>query len=273
MTLVDLDSGRVSRFPSVARTTSGAEFPIVFRDRVVYTVYEFTARPPAPSVWSQALDATEPTLAADRASILTLSAAPNRLWIQLVDGATDEGYRVAEIDLDGRRVTTLTVPAGLAVVGASMDGLWLFGSGVVFAMTRAGAIRPMATGTFIDSNATGVLYDDCAVAGPCTLRYVNLQSSTSIVGPSATLHPAGGGEHVESVLSPDGRWLLLRDGLLDRRSNTRHDHGYDVRGWQWSADGEWLFLSSNLDAVAWNLRDMRRVELGVDDRLTGVISP
>jgi hypothetical protein len=273
MTMIELESRQVSRFPSGVRVTGGAEFPIVFRDRVLYTSYEMTARPVTPSVLSQAFDTTPPSLVADRATIVAVSAAPNRLWVRLVDEATDQGYRVAEIELDGRRVSTLTVPAGLAVVGASTDGLWLFGSGVVFALTRSGAIRPIATGTYVDSNAMGVLYDDCAVAGPCTLRYVNSLSSTSMVGSSETLRPAGGREHVDSVLSPDGRWLLLDNGLLDRRSNTRHDHDYDLRGWQWSADGEWLFLSSNLDAVAWNLRDMRRVELGVDDRLTGVISP
>ena len=270
MATLDLENGQLSKYPSSARTVGDADSPVVFRDRVLYTSYVVTGNARRPTVWSQAYADAPPVKVVDRATIVTESATPNRLWIRLVDETTDDGYPVAEIDLDGRRVTTLTVPAGLRVVGASTDGLWLFGSGVVFAITRAGAVRPIATGSVRASAFAGVLYDDCATAGPCSLRYVNWQSMTSLVGPSAELQLAD--TSIDPVLSPDGRWLLLADRLLDRRSNTPHAHPYELLGWRWSADGEWLFLSTRGDAVAWNLRDQRRVGLGFHEQLAGVIA-
>jgi hypothetical protein len=74
------------------------------------------------------------------------------------------------------------------------------------------------------------------------------------------------------MLSPDGRWLLLADSLLDRRSNQRHPHSYGVFGWRWSPDGEWLFLSTAAEGVAWNLRDLQRVGVGFREPLAGVVA-
>jgi hypothetical protein len=45
-----------------------------------------------------------------------------------------------------------------------------------------------------------------------------------------------------------------------------------VFGWRWSPDGEWLFLSTAGDGVAWNLRDMQRTALGFHEALTGVVA-
>jgi hypothetical protein len=269
MTLVDLDSGERLTYPVVERSAGGTESPIVLADRVVYTSYDFSTSPSTPSVWSQALGADRPVRLFVGAATIAASTRAGHVWIQSQTSALDT-YEAIEIDLSGRAVTRLTIPAGLRVAGASADGLWLAGSGRVFAINRAGVVREVASGSLIDTSADAVVFEDCPLAGPCSAR-VATATKRSLVGPASAVRVAGYGP-TDSMLSPDGRWLLTVEALIDRTTSSAKSHSFKLRSWSWSADGEWLFVSAeNTDAVAWNLRDLRQVSLGVLGPLTGVV--
>jgi hypothetical protein len=199
------------------------------------------------------------------------------VWVALELDRPRTEYRVAEMDGAGRLSSIMTIPDGLRVVGASATGLWLEGSGRIYALARNGGLLPIAVGTTIDSSIGGLLYDDCAIAGPCTMRLARSNGSPPLgVGPTAELHVASAINRSDSALSPNGRWVLLSDGLLDRVTGGRVSHDFILWTWRWSSDGEWVFLwAANEDAIAWHLADARQVPLGDFDHLaalTGVVS-
>jgi hypothetical protein len=270
MTLIDLDTGERSTYPSPERTAGGAESPIAFGDRVLYTSYDLSPSGQTPSVWSQTLGADRPVRLVERAVVVVASTRPGHVWIQPRMAAV-ENYEAVEIDLTGHTVTTLTIAAGLRVAGASANGLWLVGSGRILEIDRSGVVREIAEGALIDTSPDAVLYHDCPLAGPCTVRAANATREWHI-GSSATLDRASTHDGSDSMMSPDGRWLLTARALFDRTTSSSVAHSFELRSWRWSADGEWLFVSSaNTDSIAWNLRDLRQVSLGVLGLLSGVV--
>jgi hypothetical protein len=158
----------------------------------------------------------------------------------------------------------------------SSAGLWLSGSGRIFAITREGVLQQIAVGTVIDASIAGVLYDDCAIAGPCTLRIASTAApfvQASRVGPSAEVHIARSNLRSDSALSPNGRWLLLADGAIDRRTSGQISHDFVLQSWRWSPDSEWLFAwTANMGTMAWNLGDGRQIRLG-NIVLSGIVAP
>jgi hypothetical protein len=151
--------------------------------------------------------------------------------------------------------------------------LWLTGSGRIFALARNGTLQAVAVGSAIDASVSELLFDDCAIAGPCTLRAVSPNAAPTRFGPSAELRAATTPDRTDSALSPNGRWLLLADGLLDRRTGAQVSHAFNLRAWLWSPDGEWLFVSTTGGAtVAWNLIDRRQIPLGDIGELSGVVA-
>ena len=158
-------------------------------------------------------------------------------------------------------------------MGASSAGLWLSGSGRIYSLSRSGGLLAVAVGTVVDASLSDVLYDDCAIAGPCTLRAAGPTATQARIGPSAEIRIPVTNDRSDSALSPDGRWLLLEDGLLDRRTGARVAHSFVLRSWRWSPDGRWLFVfPANSDSVAVNLADGRNVHLGHIGVLAGVVT-
>lgn len=232
------------------------EAPIVVGDRVVYTT-----NAPAAAVWTQRLRDPSATRLLDRASVIAKSSSAGLFWVVLHEESTLEHYRVAEIDVEGRRTTTLTVPAGLVVAGVHSTGLWLTGNGRIFSMTRAGTVQQIAVGTLVDASLGGVIFDDCAIAGPCSLQLARNTSSRSRIGPTAEIPVPRSVVDSDSMLSPDGRWLMLSNGILDLRTGGQLRHVFRVQAWRWSPDGQWVFLSISDGTMAWNLGDQRLVAL------------
>ena len=273
MSTVDLDTGRMVEFLANNRNEGGAESPIVLSDRVVYTSFDVFSSEHTPSVWMQRYRDEPPTLLLDRASILNPSSTPGLLWVALARANVDDEQRVAEIDLAGRVVTTLVIPNGLRVAGPSGSGLWLTGSGRMFSLARNGTLQNVAIGAAIDASVNGLLFDDCAIAGPCTLRIVSPTARQTGLGPSAELRVPTTPDSTDSPVSPNGRWLLLADGLLDRRTGAQVSHTFDLRAWRWSPDGDWLFVSTTGGAtVAWNLIDGRQLPVPGIRLLSGVVA-
>ena len=270
LSLLDLGTGMTESFDFAPERFSAATLSMIaFSDHFV-----FTKEGPGPrSVRSQRYRDEPSTLVLDNASILTTSTSPGLLWVALEnenDGA-DGKQRVAEIDQSGRMVTTLEVPPGLRVLGAGPTGLWLSGGGRIYSLERDGRLLAKDVGSVVDVSPLGVLFDDCAVAGPCTLRLAGATSRR--IGPSAEMPVATGTNSRDPALSPDGRWLLLEDGLLDRQTGGQVAHSFELRTWRWSPDGEWLFLvTTGSVAVAWNPADGRQITFGRLGDLSGVVA-
>jgi hypothetical protein len=267
LSLFDLDTGVTTRFAYDGRFPRAADSAIMLSDRFVYTDHGG-----APTVWSQRYRGEPPTLIQQDATIITASSAPGRLWVALNQSGVNGERLVAEIDGEGRRSSTITIPNGLRVVGSNSTGLWLSGSGRIYSLTAAGVLRAIAVGTVDDASPAGVLYDDCAIAGPCSLRLAGTAAQSARIGPSAETRIATTHDRTDSVVSPDGRWLLLRDGLLDRRTGTHLSHALVLRAWRWSPDGEWLFAwTANAGTIAWRLADTLQIRLG-DIAVSGLVA-
>jgi len=263
--LLDLDTGATTRF--VYEGTGAVKSTVMLADRFMYTDHGG-----APTVWSQRYRDEPPTLVQQDASIITTSVE-GRVWVALNQAGVNGELLVAEIDGDGRRLTLLTIPNGLRVVGPISNGLWLTGSGRIFVLARDGVLQDVAIGAVIDASVNGLLYDDCAIAGPCTLRIVSPTARQSRLGPSAELRLPATPDSTDSPVSPNGRWLLLADGVLDRRTGAQVSHTFDLRAWRWSPDGDWLFVSTTGGAtVAWNLIDGRQLPLPGIGPLSGVVA-
>ena len=270
MTLLDLDSGKTDTATfNIGRFAGVLDSAIMLSDRFV-----FAQRDGAPSVWSQRFRDEPATMVLNDASIVTASSSPGRFWVALSQAGANGEQLVAEVDPTGRRWATVAVPAGLRVVGSSAAGLWLTGSGRIFAISRESVLQQVAVGTVIDASSTGVLYDDCVVAGPCTLRLAGTSGPlprSSGVGPSAEFEIARPWYFSDPALSPDGRWLLLTDRVLDRRTNNQINLNHFLKMWRWSPGGEWLFAQTeNGGTIAWNLADGRQIQLG-DFALTAIV--
>ncbi|HUP71857.1 MAG TPA: hypothetical protein VM282_02305 [Acidimicrobiales bacterium] len=267
LSLLDLDTGATTRFAYDGRFHSAADSAIMLSDRFVYTDHGG-----APTVWSQRYGDEAPTLVQQDATIITASSVRGRLWVALNQSGVNGELLVAEIDSEGRRSSTLTIPNGLRVVGSSAVGLWLAGSGRIYSLSAVGTLQAIAVGSVVDASPAGALYDDCAIAGPCTLRLAGATAQSARIGPSAEIRIATTNDSTDSVLSPDGRWLLLRDGLLDRRTGTQVGHSFVLRAWRWSPDGEWLFAwTANTGTIAWRLADTLQIRLG-DISVSGVVA-
>ncbi|MEO8694457.1 MAG: hypothetical protein ABI658_13125, partial [Acidimicrobiales bacterium] len=271
LSLVDLDTGATERFTfDVALVGEPTRSTIFFSDRFVYTQHDG-----APSVWSQRFADATPTILVNDASIIAASANAGRFWVALNQAGLNGEQLVAEVDTGGRRYNTVAVPSGLQVMGVSATGLWLRGSGRIYHMAGGGALQAVAIGTIVDASSTGVLYDDCAIAGPCTLRVANTpgsQPSSSNVGPSAEIEIAHGWYRSDPAMSPNGRWLLLTNAVLDRRASKQIGREQFLKSWLWSPDGEWLFAQTeNAGTIAWNLADGRQIALG-DFALSGIVA-
>jgi len=268
--MLDLDTGKSERFEFDIRRFAGAtESVIVFSDRFVYTQHDG-----APAVWSQRFVDKAPTILINDASIIAASSDAGRFWVALNQAGVNGEQLVAEVDTSGRRHNIVAVPLGLQVTGASAAGLWLRGSGRIYHFTSGGALQAVAIGTTIDASRTGVLYDDCAIAGPCTLRVASTpgsQPSSSNIGPSALIETARPKFPSDPAMSPNGRWLLLYHGVLDRRTSDQTFSSFLVEAWRWSPDGEWLFARTSFGAIAWNLADGRQIPLG-DLALAGIVA-
>jgi len=269
LSLLDLGTGMTESFDFAPDRFSGAtQSMIAFSDHFVYTRRDGGS----PSVRSQRYRDEPSTLVLDHASIVTTSTSPDLLWVALEnDGADgDGGQRVAEIDHGGRLVTTLEVPPGLRVLGAGPTGLWLSGSGRIYSLDRDGRLIAKEVGSVVDVSPLGVLVDDCSIAGPCTLRLAGETSRR--IGPSAEMRVATGTNSRDPALSPNGRWLLLADGLLDRQTGGQVPHSFEFRTWRWSPDSEWLFLvTTGSGVLAWNLADGRQITFGRLGDLSGVV--
>ena len=73
-------------------------------------------------------------------------------------------------------------------------------------------------------------------------------------------------------MSPNGRWLLLDDGVLDRRASNQISRDYFLKSWRWSPDAEWLFAETeDAGTMAWNLADGRQILLG-DFKLSAILA-
>ena len=269
--LLDLDSGKTDTTAyDITRFAGATESAIMLADRFVYTQHADGT----PSVWSQRFLDEPQTMVLDDASIITSSSSPGRFWVALNQEGVNGEQLVAEVDATGRRWNTVAVPKGLRVVGSSAAGLWLTGSGRIFAISREGVVQHVAIGTVIDAASSGVLYDECGIAGPCTLRLATLGPvvTSSRVGPSADIRVARPNIRGDSALSPTGRWLLLADGAIDRRTSGPISHPFVLQSWRWSPDSEWLFAwTANSGTIAWNLSDGRKIPLG-NFALSGLVA-
>jgi hypothetical protein len=279
--VLDLDTGKAETVTYVPYGPDGLRAdlraPIVLADRLVYTAFDAGVS----SVRSVRAGDEPPTLVIDHASILTPSSIPGRFWVALDTDqkSTDQNsnaHKVAEIDQDGRVASTVSIPDGLRVVGAGATGLWLAGSGRIYSLTRGGLLQAIAVGVVVDASVSGVLFDDCAIAGACSLRFASptpTLATLPLVGPSSEIHPATTIEPTDPAMSPDGRYLLLSDGLLDRRTGGRTAHPFILQAWRWSPDGQWLFVwTAHYETIAWNLVDGRQINLGNTNGLSGVVS-
>jgi hypothetical protein len=269
LSLLDLDTGRTARFTFDVALV-GDQPTLFFSDRFVYT-----KRDGAPSVWAQRFVDSTPTIVLDDASVITASANAGRFWVALNQAGLNGEQLVAEVDTGGRRYNVVAVPLGLRVMGASATGLWLQGSGRVYHLASGGELQDLAIGTILDASRRGVLYDDCAIAGPCTLRVANIPGTSpasSNVGPSAEIEIARGWYRSDPAMSPNGRWLLLTGAVLDRRASNQIGRKEFFKSWLWSPDGEWLFAQTeNAGTIAWNLADGREIRLG-DFDLSGIVA-
>jgi hypothetical protein len=271
LTLLDLGTGMTESFDFSPPRFSATQSMIAFSDHFVFT----TGEGGRPSVRSQRYRDEPSTLVLDNASILTASTSPGLLWVALENenenDRADGKQRVAEIDRGGRLLTTLEVPPGLRVLGAGPTGLWLSGSGRIYSLDRDGRLIAKEIGSVVDVSPLGVLVDDCAIAGPCTLRLAGETSRR--IGPSAEMRVATGTNSRDPALSPNGRWLLLADGLLDRQTGGQVAHSFEFRTWRWSPDSEWLFLVTTGSAVlAWNPADGRQITFARLGDLSGVVA-
>jgi hypothetical protein len=153
--------------------------------------------------------------------------------------------------------------------------LWLTGSGRIFAITRDGVLQQVAVGTVVDASLSGVLYDDCPIAGPCTLRLASTPAPVALsvhIGPSAEIRVARPNSRSDAALSPNGRWLLLADGAIDRQTNGYINHDFVLQSWRWSPDSAWLIVwTANAGTIAWNLADRRQIRLG-NIALSGLVA-
>jgi hypothetical protein len=269
MKLLDLDTGKTDSFDYKAGQFKN-QSSIILSDRFVYTQHDG-----APSVWSQRFRDEPQTMVLNDATIITPSSSPGRLWVALNQEGVNGEQLVAEIDATGRRWNTVAIAKGLRVVGSSATGLWLTGSGRIFSITREGVLQQVGVGTLVDASSTGILFDDCAVDGTCTLRLATTSGplpQSSRVGPSADIRVARPNSSSDSALSPNGRWLLLADGAIDRRTSGPIRHDFVLQSWRWSPDSEWLFAwTANSGTIAWNLSDGRKIPLG-NFALSGLVA-
>ena len=261
LTVVDLDTGGVTTTRDQSRQQGGAERPIVLSDRVVYTWSDPRLPEPSPSVWSQRLRDESPVRIIDRAWTIASSSRAGFFWV-VPTPVPASGVRVVEIDVTGAPATTLTIPAGLQIVGPSADGLWLTGSGRIYSLSRAGQLRSVAVGRLVDASVPGAVFENCPPATLCSLAVAKADGSISTVGPSPDLPLVRDEFGGSSILSPDGRWLLLKNGVIDRNTGVQVRHVFTIESWRWSPDSTWLFLESRNDGpLAWNVREQRFVSL------------
>jgi hypothetical protein len=235
---------------------------VVLGDRIVYTVVLDPSGGATPSVWSQRLLDEPPVRLRDGVSSLAASTRNGFVWVVEREPNDRGGVRVLEIDAaTGRPATTLDVGPGLRVAGVQADGLWLEGSNRIYTLSRAGQMRMVAVGSLVDASNAGALYHDCPPEVPCSYHIAARDGTLSRIVSTDELPVKHG---PSPSVSPDGRWVLLDNGVFDRLTSKRLRHAFIVQSWAWSPDGSWLFLSTGSHgALAWNLLEERYVAVPV----------